>query len=380
MNHKIPLERIIMAVALGAMLLFGIVFHVLTPDATFSPEENRNLQQLPKFTLRRLYDGDFAEDFESYLADQFPSRDFFIGVKADLQRLSMKTDNNGVYFGREGFLFESLKEPDQGIIEKNIEGLNLLAATTGKKVAFIPVPSAAQMLPQLQPPFAPQYDQSITLETIRQKLSDDVKLGDLFGELSDGARQYYYRTDHHWNEQGAYVGYVKLCELLGIEPFGREDFTFELVSEEFRGTLYSTSGYKHVEPDSIVLNVKTDNPEIPMTVVDDGTERDSLFWRERLEEKDQYTVYGGGNHALVVTHNEQGNGRKLLLIKDSYAHVLLPYLAANYSEVHMMDLRYYATGVYDYIEDNGIDDIAALYSMKTFGELVLNPLHMVPKD
>ena len=105
-----------------------------------------------------------------------------------------------------------------------------------------------------------------------------------------------------------------------------------------------------------------------MTVLDDGSQRESLFWPEKLEEKDQYTYYLGGNHAAVVTHNPQGNGQTLLLIKDSYAHILAPYLAAQYSQVHLIDLRYYHAPLSAYVEEQGIDQVAVVCRMQSLNE------------
>ena len=62
----------------------------------------------------------------------------------------------------------------------------------------------------------------------------------------------YYRTDHHWTAQGAYYGYEIWAESMGIEPWKREMFTEETVSEDFLGTVYSKVNVPS-QPDSIQL-------------------------------------------------------------------------------------------------------------------------------
>ena len=61
--------------ALFCLFLGGLlVWHVVLPDRTFSPVENRNLAQFPTFSWKALADGTFTSDVETYLEDQFPRR------------------------------------------------------------------------------------------------------------------------------------------------------------------------------------------------------------------------------------------------------------------------------------------------------------------
>ena len=111
-------------------------------------------------------------------------------------------------------------------------------------------------------------------------------------------------------------------------------------------------------------------PELkqPQNVVQyvNGTEaREGIYWEEYLDTKDKYSVYLGVNRGVDVVRNaDVTNGRKLLILKDSYANSMIPFLMTNFSEIHLIDLRYYNFNVYDYIEEQGITDAAAIYSVK----------------
>ena len=48
---------------------------------------------------------------------------------------------------------------------------------------------------------------------------------------------------------------------------------------------------------------------------------------------------------------------------------MVPYLTSNFSEIHLIDLRYYNFNVYDYIREHGITDAAAIYSVKQLCEI-----------
>ena len=53
----------------------------------------------------------------------------------------------------------------------------------------------------------------------------------------------------------------------------------------------------------------------------------------------------------------QGLGGKLLLVKDSYGNAIAPFLAANYSEVHVADFRSFPQDLPGYCQENGITDV-----------------------
>ena len=92
-----------------------------------------------------------------------------------------------------------------------------------------------------------------------------------------------------------------------------------------------------------------------------------LYDRSYLTEKDKYSSFLGGNQPLCVIRNENArDGGRLLLIRDSYSDSLAPFLAQRFSEVHLVDLRYYHTSVADYMAEQGIDTAVVLYSVSNF--------------
>ena len=60
--------------------------------------------------------------------------------------------------------------------------------------------------------------------------------------------------------------------------------------------------------------------------------------------------------------------RKLLIVKDSYAHSIVPFLALHFDEIHMVDLRYYRGSLSEYRETNGIDTTLVLYNLPNLAE------------
>jgi len=174
----------------------------------------------------------------------------------------------------------------------------------------------------------------------------------------------YYRTDHHWTSRGAYYAYVEICNKLGFNPRTLDEFEITTVSEDFLGTMYSKSGAKWSKPDSVEIFEDTRNKY--SVTLDESIESDSMFFTDHLAKKDKYSIYLDGNHALTKIVNQNGNGKKILLVKDSFAHALAPLFAADFSEVHMIDLRYYRGSVSNYMDENRIRDVILLYGATNF--------------
>ena len=167
---------------------------------------------------------------------------------------------------------------------------------------------------------------------------------------------------------GAYLGYVHL-------EFAIRDYSTivdnepTLVSDSFYGTTYSSSGASWIRPDEMYTWVPEGgkNGNITVTRYPEGTPIEgSLYDLSKLEVKDKYSMFLGGNQPLCVIKNPDGLGGKLLLIRDSYSDSLAPFLALDYQEIHLFDLRYNNTSLKQYVEDNGIDQVLVLYSASNF--------------
>ena len=79
-----------------------------------------------------------------------------------------------------------------------------------------------------------------------------------------------------------------------------------------------------------------------------------------------YEVFFGGNWPTVTITGGPENGRRLLVLKDSYANALLPFAAADYEKIVAVDLRYYLGSLSELMEHEGITDVLVLYSTSAF--------------
>lgn len=350
--------------ALFCLFLGGLlVWHVLLPDRDRSEVENRTLAQKPEFSWAALKDGSYTAAVEEYFADQFPLRDEWTGLKARAEQLIGKHLFNGVYLCGDT-LISKVEAPSDGLEEKNLGYVAQLADKTEAPVYLGLIPSAAEVWSDLLPQGAENFDQAAYLDRAAEL---GLPMVDFLGALETHAGEsVFYRTDHHWTTLGAFYGANALLEAMGKEPLSQGDFAPETVTEDFNGTLYSTSGVHWLTPDTMEVWVEDAGLEITSWRTG-APEPGVLYDRSYLEQKDKYSAFLGGNQPLCVIRNEAAAGQgKLLLIRDSYSDALAPFLVQRFEEVHLLDARYYRAPASAYAADNAIDAVAVVYSVPNF--------------
>ena len=361
----------IVLTALFCAFIGGIfLVSLLLPKKEFSQLENRYLQKPPELSLESLTDGQFMEDAEDYVSDHIAGRDFWVAAKAWSERLSGKRENNGVYFCEDGALITRFEEPDWTRVDSNIGYMNKFAEKAGVPVTFGLIPTQSTVWAGKLPADAPNFDQKKILD--RAGAASAVPMADLYTALmAHRDEAVFYRTDHHWTSLGAYYAYAALGEALGYEPLPLETYTKATVSDGFYGTVFSSSGVRWVEPDTMDVYV----PETDSITVESHTydtkgnpvvEPRQLYDESYLDKKDKYAMFLGGQQALGVVKTGNTEKPKLLLIRDSYSDSLVPFLTPHFSEIHLIDLRYYKLSASQYIADNGIDQALVLYSVPNF--------------
>ena len=170
----------------------------------------------------------------------------------------------------------------------------------------------------------------------------------------------YFRTDHHMTSQGAFSLFA-FCKAVGIEPV--TEYNQETVSSEFLGTFDSKAQIINQKKDDIIAYKNYNNTEGIEEVKYDKETTNSIYNEEYLNTKDKYSYFLNGNNANVVIKTKIKNGKKLLVVKDSYAHIMSQFLCQNYEEVHFVDPRYFNNSVEEYIKQNNITETLFLYNV-----------------
>lgn len=339
---------------LTSFLILGL-FTVLKETKSFSDMERRPLAQAPKLNLNHFYDGAYQSDFARYLADQIPGRNFWLQLKSTTQAYSGVKDNGRVYFAQEDFLIEKNGPLDQSKLEENVGDMkHFLNKNPELKATIILAPTQAGVYEEYLPAGHSESDQEEVFETLGvpsrlQKMSEEGL---------------YYRTDHHWTQDGAYQAYHDWLEKSGrasADPV----YTKTLVTEAFYGTTYAKAPLWSVSPDSIYAYT---HPTINQAEVLDHNGQliqTGLYNPSALDSYDPYEYFIGKNvGVLEINTHSDGNGH-LLLFKDSYANAFVPFLLPHFSTITMVDLRYYNGGMGELLARKEFTDVLFLYNLVT---------------
>lgn len=360
-------------VVLGTMLAWFIA----SPKQAFSKTENRVLQKAPKLTWDRVVSNQFAEDAELFVSDHFPFRTQWVMAKSLSEQLRLQKENNGIYKGKDGWLFEKYEKPDEAELAAYVDAVNRFAANHPQaRVGFMLAPNSVGLYPERLPWLAEAYPQTDVNDWVAEHLSEAVSFLNGFDFLEPAARgdrPVYYRTDHHWTTYGAYLAYAAYAEHMGWEPLPEDRFHIREVSASFLGSYHTRSQFAGIEPDAMEIYEPKQAYPVVVTVADTGDRKTSLYDESYLDKKDKYSYFQGGVHALVQIDSElpsapSSSSRldKLLVIKDSYAHSMVPFLTQHASQIHMIDIRFYNGNIGDYMEASGIEDVLLLFNTSTF--------------
>ena len=192
--------------------------------------------------------------------------------------------------------------------------------------------------------------------------AEGIKAVNIFNSLKQHRAEYtFFNTDHHWTSLGSCYAYQEFCNAAGETPVDINTLHSKEI-EGFVGSLYNATEVEELKNHADTVKYY----EMPVTytmdvMMEDSTEfsrLDSMYYEDAGSGGNSYGVFIWGDNPVTKIVNEQPkNGRKILVIKESYGNAFVPWLANNYDEVHAIDFRHYEGNVPSYCSENGITDI-----------------------
>ncbi|MBP3728694.1 MAG: hypothetical protein J6H18_00320 [Lachnospiraceae bacterium] len=293
-----------------ALLLLGFSFmNLISPAKAISEKEKRVLKTFPAPRWDQILEGAYSRDFEEYASDQILFRDFFTDLKVFSDTLLGKSESQGVYRGKDGFLLEKMETPDPSVYGESLETINAFGKQQEIPQFFVLVPNAVSVYADKLPLGAPSFDQSTFAGLIRQGLDKEVGFLSLEEPLRAARSEgdlLFYRSDHHWTSLGAYRCAPSVLALLGKD------------------------------------------------------------WQEGLLSSDPYTVFLGGNEGFIRIETDKIGAGHLLVFKDSYFNCFLPFLLNAYESIDVVDPRYYSEELSTLLYQKEYDQILYFYNCNTF--------------
>ena len=349
-----------------------IVINFIWPKQVFSEEENRMLAVIPRFSFSSFVNGDYLNGVNEYINDHFAFRNIYLKLNSWWEVNVMgKTENNGVYIGKDGYLFEKFeygKEEKQNIGE-NVTVISNFAEKMKElniSTYFILAPNSIYINSDKLPDNVEVPNQQEIINNVYNNTENTNNIDVTTAlDTENNIAPLYFKTDHHMNSNGAYVVYNEFCKNANIQAVPIQDFNKVTVARDFLGTFDSKAQIINQEADEIFVYENETNTNIREAIYDKVT-TNSIFNEEYLEGKDKYSYFLNGNNSKAIIKTNVENNKKLLVIKDSYAHILSQFLCENYSEVHFLDPRYTNFDYEEYVQENGITDVLFLYNVSNF--------------
>lgn len=348
---------------------------IFSEQVAFSNLERRPLAKVSNVNIAEGFDGSFQKEFQTAVADQVPARDFWLGLKAQMQAWMGKADNGRVYLADEHFLIEKNGALDEKNLKQAVGDMRYFAeeffeakSPHGKKEIIL-APTQASIYSRLLPKGHLESEQASILEKlVQENLGETLDYVDVYQTLEDANAllNLYFKTDHHWTQDGALLAYKAWLE--------SRDLTFEeglyektQVSDAFFGTTYAKAPLLYTPSDEIIAYSTSDMAEVQL-IAQDKLLRKGIYNPEALSSYDPYEYFVGKNIDHLTLNTSFKNGEHLLMFKDSYANAFVPFLTRHYESITMIDLRYYAGDMANLLAENDFTDVLFLYNIVTLSQ------------
>ena len=209
-----------------------------------------------------------------------------------------------------------------------------------------------------------------TIENLYAHLMPEVKPIRLIPELKQHTEEaIYLRTDHHWSPLGAYYAARELCKVAGVHVPDLSEFD-ERVTHSFVGTMYgftqdvsikrSPEDFVYYEPKNVEYTTTYTNYSIDenyRVTAEHKPYTDKFFFHYRDGSGAAYSTFMGGDCKITRVVTSTKNGRKVLILKDSFGNALPGYLFGSFEEIHVIDGRYFTKNMVAYVSQYEITDI-----------------------
>ena len=367
--HKGNVVFLCLTVCFCFIIGVGGLVNFIAKDRDFSESENRVLASFPKLTLSSIADGTFMKNFETYMSDQFVLRDRMISLKSYFDRLSGMRESNGVYIADDGFLIEKPSKYTAKKAKAMTKSINSFMKKYPEITKMVAIsPNASYIYSEKLPSGIELHSQYSELKGILNRLEgENYSFLNVTKALKNAKEKsdVFYRTDHHWTTRGAYAVFKAIADRWNLDR-SQVKYKFLTVSSDFEGTLASKTGI-HDNKDKIEICLPKNSEGSYIVSYESQDKRTtSLFEPSKLQQKNKYEVFLGGNYDRVVIDTVSKSRATLLIIKDSYANCLIPMLTPYFAKIVVVDPRYMTESVHNVMDEYNISHVLFLYNLNTF--------------
>ncbi|MGJ9458134.1 DHHW family protein [Oceanobacillus sp. CF4.6] len=371
--------------------LFGSMIF-LADDLDVSEAENRSLAQLPEIDKESIKDGTYMQEFESYITDQFYYRDGWIKSHLVWQQITNQTFlNDNYYINGEWVYPKPFTEVNKDAIQMAASNIEELTNYTNKhdlSLYYFSLPDRRNMLdinyPSWIKPSIGNLDKELLLSKLPKEHLQVIDVGEEWDkkfEMIDYT-DFYYKTDHHWNMNGALAAYEVIRNTFDASlpiyedgPFVSEEFSKKCIKDKTFMGIYNQQLYETLQPTgeemcyAVSSRIQTEKWQTFINGLEPENEVSfqDIYGKANQLDYDQVTyaeVFTTDYSELhIINPDKKEKDSKVLFLKDSYANPLVPMLAGHFYHTTFYDLRHNkGESLYNYLENDDYDAVAFLYS------------------
>ena len=295
------------------------------------------------------------------------------------------TVENGVIVVKQDGHYRGLEMFGGGSGNAYVEALNTLRSKLDSKIKIysMPAPLASEFY---TPANYTDYtaNQKEYFDDVASRLDSGITSIDIDSVLAKHTEEpIYCRTDHHWMPLGAYYASQEFAKAAGVDF--KDLGTYKPVTiSGFVGTMYAFSGGD--------INIKNDPEDFTYYIPDNYSKCKTDFYDTYFNfdytgtyfkevgdpQSNAYLTFFGGDEQIVKVRTNVKNGRKLIVIKDSYGNAEPGYYMGSFEEIYIVDMRYFNLNLVDFINQMGITDVLfTMVSYSVFGGNADNLMNLI---
>ena len=352
-------KKINVFVFLAVLVCFVALVTLFPRDERTVERENRAFNRLPEVSVKNIFSGGFAGDFEPYLSDRVGYRASFVTLAKEMEyargfgEIKVRISNDTLIL--QDRLMEIFKANEQAATHY-ADAIAAYREVLGGDVRVFSLLAPTQ-LEFVEARYKSVADsQRDTISGVYAQLEQyGVIPVDAYAAIEQHTDEYvYFRTDHHWTTLGAYYAYTAFADVAGFKPLPISDFEYNSATGFF-GYLYNREPTVGITPDTIEWYeypyIKTEN---------------AVFYPIQPNEKVTYGVFLGGDHDKYIIETDLGTGKTAVIIKDSYANAFIPWLVPHYDTIVVLDPREFEGSACEIVaEYESVDLIFVNYVLST---------------
>ncbi|MEH6942129.1 DHHW family protein [Bacillus sp. JJ722] len=203
--------------------------------------------------------------------------------------------------------------------------------------------------------------QKPVIDEIYDNLDSDIKTIDAYTALEDHKNEYiYFNTDHHWTALGAYYAYEQFAKEAGFKAKSLKEYE-KHSKKDFLGTLYTQTQDVKLKANEDVVDyykIPVDYDVFRYEKGKEDTAVPSTLYADYVDGVNSYSVFLHGDFPMIkIQNNDSKNGKKLVVVKESYGNAFVPFLIPHYEEIYVVDSRYYNGSLPKLVEEYEVGEV-----------------------